>query len=150
MLIDQDGNNLGVVSNVIAKKMALEAKLDLVEVAPKARPPVCKIMDYGKYKYEKGIKEKKQKPKSGKLKIIRLSPGIGENDIETKIKSIKKFLEEGSKVSLQLRYKGREKAHKDVGYDTIDKILKGLSDFGVAQKPSLQGSVLSCTIEPKK
>lgn len=152
MLIDENGQNLGEVPNGEAKKLAREANLDLVEVAPKARPPVCRIMDYGKFKYEKGQKEKKQKSnsKTNKTKVIRLSPNIGEHDVDTKVKSVKKFLESGDKVLLQLRYKGRAKAHKDVGFEIINKIVERVSNLGTSKNPRLQGAVLSCIIEPNK
>lgn len=152
MVINQNGQNLGIISNDEAKQLAREAGMDLVEVAPNSRPPVCRIMDYGKFKYEKGLKEKKQKNggKTGKVKVIRLSPGISDNDIDTKVNNAKKFLEAGDKVLLQLRFKGREKAHKDVGLNIIDKIIQKAGDLGKCQEPKLQGSVLTCMIEPNK
>lgn len=152
MLIDNNGQNLGEVASEYAKKMAHEAGLDLVEVAPQARPPVCRIMDYGKFRFEKSQKEKRQKggSKSNKTKVIRLSPNIGEHDIDTKLKNIRKFLELGDKVLLQLRYKGRANAHKDAGFDIVEQITKQITDLGSPQQPQLQGAVLSCIIEPNK
>lgn len=152
MVIDDKGQNLGEMSNEDAKRLAREANLDLVEVAPQARPPVCRIMDYGKFKYEKGQKEKKQKgnSKNNKTKVVRLSPNIGEHDIDTKLKNVRKFLESGDKVLLQLRYKGRAKAHKDVGFDIVSQITDKVTDIATSQKPRLQGAVLSCVIEPNK
>lgn len=151
-VIDQNGQNLGKMSNADAKALAYKADLDLVEVAPNSRPPVCRIMDYGKYRYEQALKEKKQRntSKAGKLKVIRLSPKIDDGDIETKTKHARKFLEQGNKVQLKLRYNGREKAHKDVGLTVIKRILSALEDIGATQKPpKLQGSFLDCIIEPK-
>ena len=152
MVIDQNNQNLGEMSNEDAKRLARDAGLDLVEVAAKSRPPVCRIMDYGKFKYEKGQKEKKQKSnsRSNKPKVIRLSPNIENHDIETKTNSAMKFLQSGEKVLLQLRYKGRANVHKEVGFKIIEQILEKTSELGSSQSPRLQGSVLSCLIEPHK
>ena len=150
-VVDQHGENLGKMSNADAKALAFKAEMDLVEVAPGSRPPVCRIMDYGKYRYEQAIKDKKQRTssKAGKLKVIRLSPKIGDGDIETKANNAKKFLEQGNKVQLKLRYSGREKAHKDVGFAVIDRVVEVIGDVGVPQKPKMQGSFLECIVDPK-
>lgn len=147
-VIDQTGKNLGKMSNTKAKSLAFEAGLDLVEVAPNSRPPVCRIMDYGKYRYEQD-KKKSTTGKAVKLKVIRLSPKIGDGDIETKANHARKFLESGNKVQLKLRYAGREKAHKEVGFTVIERIMNLIEDVGTSQNPKLQGSFLECIIDPK-
>lgn len=153
VVIDKDGNNLGPKSIKDAQYMARKDSLDLVEVSPNSRPPVCRIMDYSKYKYEKSIKEKNQKrnSKSAQVKEIRLRPSIGKHDIETKVKSARKFLIQGNKVQFKLQYKRRENAHKDQGFSVMEQIIEELKDIGsVVSKPKLAGNNLSCLIEPLK
>jgi translation initiation factor IF-3 len=136
-----------------ARRLAEEAGLDLVEVAPHERPPVCRIMDYGKYKYEQSIKEKgrKQKSKDAEIKELRLRPKIGDNDILVKVNSARKFLEQGKKVQFNLIYKNRELAHKDEGFKVVDKVIEQLKDVGKIEiKPTLQGTKLFCRFEPTK
>ena len=112
-LIGQDGEQLGIMSAREAQKIALEAELDLVKIAPTAKPPVCKIIDYGKYKYEQTRKEKeaKKKQKTVDVKEVRLSPNIDTNDLNTKVNNAKKFIQKGNKVKVTLRFRGREMAH---------------------------------------
>lgn len=151
LVIDENGDKLGVISNDEAKAKAKAAGLDLVEVAPQARPPVCRIMDYGKFKYEQGQKEKKQRQnqKSQQTKEVRLSPKIAEHDIETKTNAAKKFLSAGHKVQLRLEYKKRENAHKDLGFTVIEKVIEGLDGVGKPlNKPRLEGRFLMCLMEP--
>jgi len=154
MVIDQDGKNLGSLPIDKAKQKARAIKLDLVEVAPDARPPVCRIMDFGKFRYEQGIKQKKQKGKKVKTpeqKEIRLSPRIADNDILTKAKAAERFLKAGHKVQLKLEYKRRENAHKDLGFEVMKKMLKHLEDVIDPEKPpKLEGRFLTCLVEPKK
>lgn len=151
LVIDENGEKLGVISNDEAKAKARAAGLDLVEVAPQARPPVCRIMDYGKFRYEQGLKEKKQRQnqKSQQTKEVRLSPKIADHDIETKTNAAKKFLSAGHKVQLRLEYKKRENAHKDLGFTVIDKVIEGLEGVGKPlNKPKLEGRFLMCLMEP--
>jgi len=153
MVVDQDGQNLGALPVEKAKQLAKTAKLDLVEVAPNARPPVCRIMDFGKFRYEQSIKEKKQrgKGKTNQPKEVRLSPRIADHDIETKSKAIKKFIEAGFKVQVKLEYKKRENAHKNLGFAVMDKVLAYLEEVATPKDPpKLQGRFLMCMLEPKK
>lgn len=148
MLIN--GNeNLGVVSLDKAKSLALEMGLDLVEISPKSRPPVCKIIDYGKFKYEQSIKEKKKKGKSSHSKEIKLRPSIGEHDLNTKVNNIKRWLEEGSKVKVSLKYERRQLAHKDVGMVVMQKLLASIGDLATFQNPRFEGNFLNCMLDPK-
>ena len=112
-LISEDGEQLGIMSSREAMKLAAEANLDLVKIAPTAKPPVCKIIDYGKYKYEQTRKEKeaKKKQKTVEVKEVRLSPNIDTNDLNTKVNNAKKFIGKGNKVKVTLRFRGREMAH---------------------------------------
>jgi len=151
LVIDEDGKNLGAIPVEDAKIKARNAGLDLVEVSPSARPPVCRIMDFGKFKYEQSIKEKKQKRNSKRqqVKEVRLSPRIAIHDVETKANAAAKFLKSGYKVQLRLEYKRRENAHKDLGFEVMDKVLEILSDKGEpVQEPKLEGRFLMCLLEP--
>jgi translation initiation factor IF-3 len=152
MLIDHEDRNLGIKSPYEALQMARAVNLDLVEVAANAKPPVCRIMDFGKYKYEQKLKEKeaKKNQKNTAPKELKLSPTIGDHDLETKLKSAREFLEEGHRVIFTLVYKKRQNAHKDLGFKVLEKIITALADAGTPQKqPALYGSQLSCCIEPK-
>lgn len=136
-----------------AQTLASSKNLDLVKISPNANPPVCKIMDYGKYKYEVAKKEKesRKKQKVAVLKEIRLKPAIEENDLRTKAKSTIKFLEAGDKVKVVLRFRGREIGHKEIGYQVINAFLKMVGDAGVPDKePKFEGNNLVVTLEPKK
>lgn len=149
----KDGEQLGIMPLENAKKLARNAKLDLVEIVPQARPPVCSIIDYGKYRYEQSIKEKesKQKSKNIEVKEIRLSPKIADHDVDTKTKAARKFIEQGKKVQLNLLFKGRDLAHKDTGFAVVTKITENLEDVAqVELKPKLEGKRLICRLEPKK
>jgi translation initiation factor IF-3 len=151
LVIDENGDKLGVISNDEAQKAARKAGLDLVEVAPQARPPVCRIMDFGKFKYEQGLKEKKQRQnsKSQQTKEVRLSPKIAEHDVVTKTNAAKKFLEAGHKVQLRLEYKRRENAHKELGFEVMKKVIEGLEGIGKPMRsPKLEGRFLMCLVEP--
>ncbi len=132
-LIGQDGEQLGIMSAREAMKIAVEAELDLVKIAPMAKPPVCKIIDYGKYKYELVRKEKeaKKKQKTVEVKEIRLSPNIETNDLNTKINAAKKFISKGNKVKITLRFRGREMAHVQNSKHILDDFAEELSDIGM-------------------
>lgn len=149
----KNGENLGVMETYRAKAVAIEAGLDLVEVSPEANPPVCSIMDYGKYQYERQKKTKKKKESSSiiKIKEIKLSPVIGHGDLVTKANKARTFLKEGMKVQLTLRFKKRQNAHKDVGFEVIKNFIKELEDLAVVEMPSkLEGNCIRCRIEKNK
>ena len=137
-LIGENGEQLGIMSAKDAYKMARDAELDLVKIAPAAKPPVCKIIDYGKYKYEMIRKEKeaKKKQKTVEVKEVRLSPNIDTNDLNTKIGSARKFIEKGNKVKVTLRFRGREMAHMNQTKYILDDFAEKLSDIAVVDKPS--------------
>lgn len=136
-LIGEDGQLVGIMSSRDAYKMAQDAGLDLVKIAPKAQPPVCKIVDYGKYRYEQARKEKeaKKKQKTMEVKEVRLSPNIDANDLNTKINQARKFLEHGDKVKVTLRFRGRELAHVEQSKVILDNFAEKLAEIAVIDKP---------------
>ena len=141
-LVGADGEQLGIVSSKEAQKIADEAGLDLVKIAPNAKPPVCKVIDYGKYRYEMARKEKdaKKKQKTVELKEIRLSPNIEANDLNTKVNAAKKFLAKGNKVKITLRFRGREMAHMNSSKHILDDFAESLADVAVVEKaPKVEG-----------
>ncbi len=151
-LIDSDGSMLGVVSIDEAQQKAIDRNLDLVEIAPQADPPVCKIMDYGKYKFEmmKKEKEAKKKQKVLDIKEVRVSPNIEEHDFEFKAKNAKNFLLAGNKVKITLRFKGREVNYAKLGENVLNKFAEYLSEYGVVEKaPKLEGRNMFMFIAPK-
>ena len=137
-LIGENGEQLGIMSARDAFKLAQEAELDLVKIAPTAKPPVCKIIDYGKYRYELARKEKeaRKKQKVIDVKEARLSPNIDTNDLNTKVGAARKFLEEGDKVKVTLRFRGREMAHMSKSKYILDDFAESLADIAVVDKPS--------------
>ena len=137
-LIGPDGEQLGIMSAKEAYFKAKDANLDLVKIAPTAKPPVCKIIDYGKYRYElaRKAKEAKKKQKTVETKEIRLSPNIDTNDLNTKVNQARKFLSKGAKVKVSLRFRGREMAHRDVGREILDSFYKELEDVSTVDKPA--------------
>ena len=139
-LIGADGEQLGIMPSKEALRLAREAELDLVKVAPMAKPPVCKIIDYGKYRYEMARKEKeaKKKQKSIEVKEIRLSPHIDVNDLNTKTVNARKFLEKGNKVKITLRFRGREMAHMNASRHILEDFAKSVEDIAVIDKPIKQ------------
>lgn len=152
-LIGSDGEQLGIMSAKEAMKLAEEAELDLVKIAPNAKPPVCKIIDYGKYRYELARKEKeaKKKQKTVEVKEIRLSPNIEENDLNTKMNNARKFLSKGNKVKITLRFRGREMAHMQASKHILDDIATALADVAVVEKPSKQeGRSISMILAEKR
>ena len=141
-LIGDEGEKLGVVSLKEALEVAGEKKLDLVLVAPNAKPPVCKIMNYGKYKFEQAKKEKeaKKKQKTAEVKEIRITPNIEEHDFGFKAKNARKFIEDGNKVKITVRFKGREVNNSKLGENVLNKFIENLSDIAnVDKKPKLEG-----------
>ena len=152
-LIGEEGEQLGIMSSRDALKMAEEAGLDLVKIAPTAKPPVCKIVDYGKYKYEQIRKEKeaKKKQKTIEIKEIRLSPNIDTNDLNTKVNSARKFLSKGDKVKVTLRFRGREMAHMNNSKHILDDIAESLSDIAVVEKaPKVEGRSMTMFLTEKR
>ncbi len=151
-LIDAEGQQLGVVATVEAMRLAAEAGMDLVEIAPQASPPVCKILDYGKYKFEleKKNRESKKKQKLIKMKEIRMQPKIEEHDLQFKSKHVRDFLEEGNKVKVTIRFRGREMAHTERGRIVLDKVLGLLEDtFVLEREPIMEGRFMSMVVGPK-
>lgn len=141
-VISEDGEQLGIMSAKEALKLAEEAELDLVKIAPTAKPPVCKIIDYGKYRYELARKEKeaKKKQKTIDIKEVRLSPNIETNDLNTKVNSARKFIEKGDKVKVTLRFRGREMAHMQQSKHILDDFAEQLADIATVEKaPKLEG-----------
>ena len=152
-LIGADGELLGIVSSREAQKIADEAGLDLVKIAPNAKPPVCKVIDYGKYRYEQARKEKdaKKKQKTVELKEIRLSPNIEANDLNTKMNAAKKFLAKGNKVKITLRFRGREMAHMNASKHILDDFAENLAEVSVVEKaPKIEGRSISMVLAEKR
>lgn len=146
---------LGVMSTDEARRLAQDEDLDLVEIAPEARPPVCRIMDYGRFKYEQQVKKKesakKQRESQIQLKELRLRPGIAEHDTDTKIGQAKKFLEDGMRVQFNLQFRGqREMSHKDKGFEVMQRVVASLEPYCVVEKaPKLEGNRITCFLAPK-
>ncbi len=152
-VIGEDGEQLGIMSPREAMKIAQEAELDLVKIAPKAQPPVCKIIDYGKYRYELARKEKeaKKKQKTVEVKEVRLSPNIETNDLNTKVNNAKKFISKGNKVKVTLRFRGREMAHMQQSKHILDDFAELLADVAVVEKPAkLEGRSMSMVLTEKR
>ncbi len=151
-LIDEQGEQRGIYSIAEALQLAKEAEMDLVEVAPQAKPPVCKILDYGKYKFEleKKTRESKKKQKLIKIKEIRMQPKIEKHDLEFKTKHVKDFLDEGNKVKVTIRFRGRELAHTELGKEVLDKVLEMLDgSYVLDAPPKMEGRFMSMTLGPK-
>ena len=152
-LIGAEGEQVGVVGIRAALQMAEEAGVDLVEIAPLAQPPVCRIMDYGKFKYQEAKKahEAKLKQKQVQIKEIKLRPGTDENDYQIKLRNMTRFLEEGDKVKVTLRFRGREMAHQEFGMRQLERIKADLENFGlVEQMPKMEGRQMIMVIAPGK
>ena len=152
-LIGSNGEQLGIMSAREAMKLAEEAELDLVKIAPNAKPPVCKIIDYGKYRYELARKEKeaKKKQKTVEVKEIRLSPNIDTNDLNTKVNAAKRFLSKGNKVKITLRFRGREMAHIAQSKHILDDFAKEVEDMAVVEKaPKQEGRSISMVLAEKR
>jgi translation initiation factor IF-3 len=149
MVVDEDGNRLGVMSPEEARRMAAEKGLDLVEVAPNARPPVCRIMDYGRFKYEQRKRTKKQHQMQ--TKIIKLRPKTDPHDLETKLRHARRFLEGGDRVRFVVRMRGRERAVTDRWVVQLNDLVTKLEDVGsMAGRPQLEGGGVTATVEPRK
>ncbi|MDR3214849.1 MAG: translation initiation factor IF-3 [Bacilli bacterium] len=153
LLIDDQGVQVGVISSREAQKMAYEKNLDLVCVAPQAKPPVCKIIDYGKYRFEaqKKAKEAKKNQKIQDVKEIRLSPVIDVNDINTKLKNARKFLDKGDKLKISMRFRGRQMTHTDIGMKIMERFVSEVEDIAVVEREAkLEGNNIFMYIAPKK
>lgn len=152
-VIGEDGEQLGIMSAKEAMKLAEEAGVDLVKIAPTAKPPVCKIVDYGKFKYEQTRKEKeaKKKQKTVEIKEIRLSPNIDTNDLNTKINAARKFISKGDRVKITLRFRGREMAHMNNSKHILDDIAEALADIAVVDKaPKVEGRSMTMFLAEKR
>ncbi len=152
-LIGEDGEQLGIMSAKDAFKMAKEAGLDLVKIAPTAKPPVCKIIDYGKYRYELAKKEKeaRKKQKVVDVKVLWLSPNIESNDLNTKINQARKIITKGDKLKVMLRFRGREMAHMNSSKHILDDFAEALSDCAVVEKPAkVEGRSMVVVLTEKK
>jgi translation initiation factor IF-3 len=151
-LIDQTGHNLGPVDIQIALDKAQEAGLDLVEIAPNSSPPVCKILDYGKYKYQaqKKAAEARKKQKVVEVKEIKLRPMIDDHDYDVKMRSMQRFFEEGDKVKVTLRFRGREMAHQELGYQLLNRVKDDTSKLAkVEQEPRFEGRQVVMVLAPR-
>ncbi|WP_209424592.1 translation initiation factor IF-3 [Pararhodobacter sp. SW119] len=151
-LIGAEGENVGVVTPARGMQLAEEAGLDLVEISPNATPPVCKIMDYGKFKYEqqKRESEARKKQKTIEVKEIKFRPGTDTHDYDVKMRSVKKFLEEGDKVKVTLRFRGREMAHQQLGLELLHRVADDVTEIGkVENMPKLEGRQMVMMIGPR-
>lgn len=150
-LIDENGEQVGVVPTADALQIARERGLDLVEVAPNANPPVARLMDYGKYRYEESRKEReaRKKQKQAQVKEIRFTPNIDDHDLETKVRHARKFLTSGDKVKVSVRFRGRQNLHRDLGRDLLLRVIDMLEDIAqVDQMPRSEGRDMSMMLSP--
>ncbi len=153
MVIGPDGSQLGVMSRNEALQIAYDSDLDLFCVAPNAQPPVCKILDYGRYRFEaqKKAKEAKRNQQNTEIKPLRLSPVIDTHDFDTKLKQARKWLESGMKVKIDMRFRGRMMTRQEVGMKIMNEFIEMVSDLASVDKtPKLEGNIMSCVLSPKK
>ncbi len=151
-LIDAEGQNLGVVNLTDAQRMAEEAELDLVEIVPNATPPVCKILDFGKFRFneQKKTSEQRKRQKVVEIKEIKLRPGIDDHDYEVKMRSVRRFFEEGDKVKVTLRFRGREMAHQDIGFKLLQRVRTETAPIAkVEAEPLMEGRQMVMVLAPK-
>jgi translation initiation factor IF-3 len=152
-LIGAAGEQVGIVSSREAKQIAFEAELDLVEISPTADPPVCRVMDYGKYRFEqsKKLQAAKKKQKLIHIKEVKFRPGTDEGDYQVKLRNLVRFLTEGDKAKITVRFRGRELSHRDLGMDLLKRVETDLQEHAVVEQfPKLEGKQLSMTLAPKK
>ena len=152
-LIDAEGNQLGIVPIEEAQSKAVDAELDLVEVSPTANPPVCRIMDYGKYLFELNKKRQaaKKRQKQVQVKEIKFRPGTEEGDYQVKLRNLIRFLEDGDKVKITVRFRGREMSHQEIGMQLLNRVEKDLTEHGnVEQRPKMEGRQMVMILAPKK
>ena len=148
-----NGDKLGVITLAEAKQLAYDANMDLVEVSPNADPPVCKVMDYGKYQFEQNKKQQaaKKKQKQIQIKEIKFRPGTEEGDYQVKLRNLTKFLEEGNKTKITIRFRGREMAHREIGMDMLKRLEKDLEELAaVEQFPKFEGRQMVMVMAPRK
>ncbi|WP_245571709.1 translation initiation factor IF-3 [Microvirga subterranea] len=151
-LIDESGQNKGVMPFLDALRLAEESGLDLVEIAPNSAPPVCKILDYGKYRFleQKKAAEARKKQKTVEVKEVKLRPGIDDHDYDVKMRAMKSFFEEGNKVKITLRFRGREMAHQDLGLKVLDRVKSDVGDLAkVEQEPNFEGRQVVMVLAPR-
>jgi translation initiation factor IF-3 len=152
-LVGKEGEQLGIVPISEAMKLAEQQEVDLVEIAPTAKPPVCKLMDYGKFKYREAKKahEAKLKQKQIQVKEVKFRPGTDEGDYQIKLRNLIKFLEEGDKTKVTLRYRGREMAHQEFGHRLIERVRQDLDQYAIVEQyPKMEGRQLIMVLAPKK
>ncbi len=152
-LIDVEGEQIGIVSSHEAQEKAQEARLDLVEIVPNAKPPVCRIMDYGKFLFEENKKRNKakKKQKQVQLKEIKFRPSTEEGDYQVKLRNLIRFLEEGDKAKITLRFRGREMAHRELGFKLLNRVKADLSKYGIVeQEPKMEGRQMVMVFGPNK
>lgn len=152
-MIDFEGAQVGVVGLDEGKKLAEEAGYDLVEISPNAEPPVCRIMDYGKYRYQDSKKKAaaKKKQKQMQVKEVKFRPGTDSGDYEVKLRNLRRFLDDGDKAKVTMRFRGREMAHQELGLELLQQVEQDLQEFGtVEQYPKLEGRQMVMVISPKK
>ncbi|MBS3785853.1 MAG: translation initiation factor IF-3 [Gammaproteobacteria bacterium] len=152
-LIDENGEQVGIVATDDAIERAVTAQLDLVELDPNADPPVCRIMDFGKWKFEQSKKQQaaKKKQKQIQVKEVKFRPGTDSGDYEVKLRSLKRFLEEGDKIKVTMRFRGREMAHQELGLELLERIEKDLEDHAaVDQRPKVEGRMMVMMMSPRK
>jgi translation initiation factor IF-3 len=152
-LIGADGEQVGVVSIDEALRAARDAALDLVEIVPNGEPPVCRVMDYGKFLFElkKTKQAAKKKQKQVHIKEIKFRPGTGEGDYQVKLRNLIRFLEDGDKTKVTMRFRGREHAHRELGLELLERVEKDLADYGqMEQKPAMEGRQMVMVLGPKK
>jgi translation initiation factor IF-3 len=152
-LIDAEGTQVGIVSSRDALAKAQESELDLVEIVPHAKPPVCRIMDYGKFLFEQNKKKQKakKKQKQVQLKEIKFRPSTEEGDYQVKLRNLIRFLEEGDKAKVSLRFRGREMAHQDIGRNLLKRLETDLEEYGIVEQfPKMEGRQLTMVFGPKK
>ena len=152
-LINNEGEQVGVVPTTRAQELADEAELDLVEISPSAEPPVCRIMDYGKYKFEQSKKAHDARKRQTRIQVkeIKFRPGTDEGDYQVKLRNLTRFLNEGNKVKVTLRFRGREMAHRELGYKLLKRVEDDLSELGsVEQHPLMEGRQMVMVLAPLK
>jgi translation initiation factor IF-3 len=152
-LIDQEGEQIGIVGTDQALEMAANAELDLVEISPNAEPPVCRIMDHGKYLFEqkKQRQAAKRKQRQVEIKEVKFRPGTDENDYQIKLRNLRRFLEEGDKAKVTMRFRGREHAHRELGLASLERIEQELAEIAqVEQRPAMEGRQMVMMLAPKK
>jgi len=152
-VIDQDGEQVGVVPIEKALAMAEEAELDLVEISPNAEPPVCRIMDYGKFKFEQSKRQQsaRKKQKQVQVKGVKFRPGTDVGDYQVKLRNLIRFLQDGDRVKVTLRFRGREMAHQELGRELLERVKKDLEEYGVVEQfPKMEGRQMVMVMSPKK